>query len=188
GRGAACAAAGVHPAKPRSAPKPQNTAMIRFDGVSVTYAGATEPVLVDVDLLVPEGELCVVAGRTGSGKSTLLSAVNGLVPHSTGGVLAGRGLVGGRDPRPNPPRELADVVGLVGQDPAAGFVTGTVEDELAYAMESIGLPQPVMRRRVEENLDLLGIAELRDRSLATLSGGQQQRAAIGAALTAHPPV
>jgi energy-coupling factor transport system ATP-binding protein len=162
--------------------------MIHFDHVTVTYAGAAKPVLAGVDLLVPEGELCVVAGRTGSGKSTLLSAVNGLVPHFTGGVLAGRVLVGGRDTRTNPPRELADVVGLVGQDPAAGFVTDTVEDELAYAMESIGLPQPVMRRRVEETLDLLGISELRNRSLATLSGGQQQRVAIGAALTAHPRV
>jgi energy-coupling factor transport system ATP-binding protein len=162
--------------------------MIHFDGVTVTYAGATKPVLVGVDLLVPEGELCVVAGRTGSGKSTLLSAVNGLVPHFTGGVLAGRVLVGGRDTRTNPPRELADVVGLVGQNPVAGFVTDTVEDELAYSMESIGLPQPVMRRRVEETLDLLGITELRNRPLATLSGGQQQRVAIGATLTAHPSV
>ena len=162
--------------------------MIRFENVSVTYAGARTPVLRGVDLTVPDGELCVVVGRTGSGKSTLLSAVNGLVPHFTGGTLAGRVLVGGRDTRTSPPRELADVVGLVGQDPVAGFVTDAVEDELAYVMESLGLPEPVMRRRVEETLDLLGIAELRNRPLATLSGGQQQRIAIGAALTAHPSV
>jgi energy-coupling factor transport system ATP-binding protein len=79
-------------------------------------------------------------------------------------------------------------VGYVGQDPAAGFVTDVVTDELAYTMESIGLPPDVMRRRVEDTLDLLGLAELRDRPLATLSGGQRQRVAIGSVLTAHPRV
>ena len=162
--------------------------MIRFDAVSVTYPGASAPAIAGVDLDVPEGELCVVVGRTGSGKSTLLAAVNGLVPHFTGGELTGRVVVDGRDTRTHPPRELADVVGMVGQDPVAGFVTDRVEDELAYSMESIGLAPAVMRRRVEETLDLLGLADLRDRALATLSGGQQQRVAIGAALTAHPRV
>ena len=79
-------------------------------------------------------------------------------------------------------------VGYVGQDPLAGFVTDTVEEELAYAMEQLGLPPDVMRKRVEETLDLLGIAELRGRPLRTLSGGQQQRVAIGSVLTAHPRV
>ncbi|NUT97491.1 MAG: ATP-binding cassette domain-containing protein, partial [Saccharothrix sp.] len=162
--------------------------MIRFEDVSVTYPGAARPVLSGVDLEVPEGELCLVVGRTGAGKSTLLRAVNGLVPHFTGGVLDGRVLVDGRDTRTHPPRELADVVGLVGQDPQAGFVTDSVEEELAYSMESLGLPNPVMRKRVEETLDLLGLADLRHRPLATLSGGQQQRVAVGAALTAHPRV
>lgn len=162
--------------------------MIRFESVTITYPGASSPVLRDVDLYVPEGELCLVLGRTGSGKSTLLGAVNGLVPHFTGGRLSGRVTVAGRDTRSNPPRELADVVGVVGQDPVAGFVTDTVEDELAYGMESLGLTTPVMRRRVEEALDLLGLADLRTRPLATLSAGQQQRVAIGAALTPAPRV
>ncbi|MFD1151857.1 ABC transporter ATP-binding protein [Saccharothrix hoggarensis] len=162
--------------------------MIRFENVTVTYRDAAAPTLTAVDLHVPEGELCLVVGRTGSGKSTLLRAVNGLVPHFTGGTLAGRVLVAGRDTRTHPPRELADVVGVVTQDPQAGFVTDSVEEELAYSMESLALPGPVMRKRVEETLDLLGLAGLRRRPLATLSGGQQQRVAVGAALTAHPKV
>ena len=137
---------------------------------------------------MPEGELCVVVGPTGSGKTTLLGAINGLVPHFTGGHLAGRVVVDGRDTRDHPPRDLADVVGMVGQDPLAGFVTDTVEEELAYAMEQLAVPEPVMRKRVEETLDLLGIADLRGRALRTLSGGQQQRVAIGSVLTAHPRV
>ncbi|WP_460447678.1 ABC transporter ATP-binding protein, partial [Angustibacter aerolatus] len=163
-------------------------AAVELDRVTVTYAGATRPVLREVSLRVDEGELCLVVGRTGTGKSTLLGAVSGLVPHFTGGTLAGAVRVLGRDTRTHRPRDLADVVGVVGQDPLAGFVTDTVEAELAYAMEQLAVDPGTMRRRVEETLDLLGIADLRDRPLRDLSGGQQQRVAIGSALTAHPRV
>ncbi|KFG75783.1 ABC transporter ATP-binding protein [Streptomyces mutabilis] len=162
--------------------------MIRFEDVSVTYDGATEPTVRGVDFEVPEGELVLLAGPSGVGKSTVLGAVSGLVPHFTGGTLSGRVTVAGRDTRTHKPRELADVVGTVGQDPLSHFVTDTVEDELAYGMESLGLPPDVMRRRVEEILDLLGLSDLRSRPIATLSGGQQQRVAIGSVLTPHPEV
>ncbi|MFF2507054.1 ABC transporter ATP-binding protein [Streptomyces sp. NPDC058067] len=162
--------------------------MIRFEDVSVTYDGAAEPTVRNIELHVPEGELVLLVGPSGVGKSTLLGAVSGLVPHFTGGTLSGRVTVAGRDTRTHKPRELADVVGTVGQDPLSHFVTDTVEDELAYGMESLGLAPGVMRRRVEETLDLLGLAELRDRPIATLSGGQQQRVAIGSVLTPHPRV
>jgi len=162
--------------------------VISFDGVTVTYPEASAPVLADVNLQVDEGEMCLVIGRTGSGKSTLLRCINGLVPHFSGGRLAGRVTVAGRDTRKSRPRDLADVVGFVGQDPLSGFVTDTVEDELAYAMESLGVPPAVMRKRVEETLDLLGLADIRNRPLLSLSAGQQQRVAIGSVLTVHPKV
>ncbi|MCX4401054.1 MULTISPECIES: ABC transporter ATP-binding protein [unclassified Streptomyces] len=162
--------------------------MIRFEDVSVTYDGAAEPTVQGVDFEVPEGELVLLVGPSGVGKSTVLGAVCGLVPHFTGGTLRGRVTVAGRDTRTHKPRELADVVGTVGQDPLSHFVTDTVEDELAYGMESLGIAPAVMRRRVEETLDLLGLADLRDRPIATLSGGQQQRVAIGSVLTPHPQV
>ena len=162
--------------------------MIRFEQVTITYPGAIAPALRDVDLAVEEGEMCLVVGATGSGKSTLLRAVNGLVPHFTGGTLSGTVSVDGRATKANKPRDLADVVGLVMQDPTSGFVADTVEDELAFGMEWLGLPPAAMRRRVEETLDLLGLTELRHRPLRTLSGGQCQRVAIGSALTVHPRV
>ncbi|MFE0541390.1 ABC transporter ATP-binding protein [Streptomyces sp. NPDC058891] len=160
--------------------------MIRFEDVSVWYDGAAEPAVEGVDFEVPEGELTLLVGPSGVGKSTVLGAVSGLVPHFTGGTLRGRVTVAGRDTRTHKPRELADVVGTVGQDPLSHFVTDTVEDELAYGMESLGLAPAVMRRRVEETLDLLGLADLRNRPITTLSGGQQQRVAIGSVLTPHP--
>jgi energy-coupling factor transport system ATP-binding protein len=162
--------------------------VIHFDQVGITYDGSPSPVLRGVSVRIEEGELCLVIGHTGSGKSTLLGAVNGLVPHFTGGTLTGRVVVAGRDTARYKPRELADVVGVVGQDPLAGFVTDTVEEELAYTMEQLAIEPAAMRTRLEETLDILGIASLRHRALHTLSGGQQQRVAIGAALTAHPRV
>ncbi|MFI8420417.1 ABC transporter ATP-binding protein [Streptomyces sp. NPDC085479] len=162
--------------------------MIEFNEVTFSYAGADRPALADVDLFVGEGELCLVTGRTGIGKSTLLGAVNGLVPRFTGGHLRGRVAVAGQDTAHHPPQEFAHLVGVVGQDPLAGFVTDTVEEELAYGMEQLRLRPDVMRKRVEETLDLLGIADLRRRALRTLSGGQQQRVAIGSVLTTHPKV
>ncbi|MEH3033205.1 MAG: ATP-binding cassette domain-containing protein [Aeromicrobium erythreum] len=162
--------------------------MIRLVDVSFWYADTDVPTLDGVGLTIDEGELVLVVGRTGSGKSTLLGTLNGLVPHFSGGHLQGRVTVDGVSTAERPPRELAHVVGVVGQDPLAGFVTDTVEEELAYGMEQLGLRPDVMRRRVEETLDLLGIADLRGRPLRTLSGGQQQRVAIGSVLTMHPRV
>ena len=161
---------------------------VLFEDVTITYDGSDAPALTHVGLSIEEGELALVVGRTGSGKSTLLGAINGLVPHFTGGHLEGRVLVAGRDIATHRPRDLADVVGVVGQDPLAGFVTETVEAELAYGMEQLGLPPETMRRRVEEVLDVMDIADLRDAPLRDLSGGQQQRVAIGAVLTQHPQV
>jgi energy-coupling factor transport system ATP-binding protein len=162
--------------------------MIRLDDVTFRYPEASRPTLEAVTLEIPEGELCVVVGETGTGKSTLLRSINGLVPHFSGGTLAGNVTVDGRSTREHRPRELADVVGYVGQNPLASFVTERVEDELAYTMENLGVAPEAMRRRIEDTIDLLGLQELRDRSLRALSGGQQQRVAIGAVLTASPRV
>ncbi len=170
--------------------------MIEFDDVAVSYAGessgrdgaAPHVVLSGASFTIPEGELVLVVGPTGSGKSTLLRCVNGLVPHFSGGTLHGRVVVDGRDTRDHRPRDLADLVGFVVQDPVSSFVTDTVEEEIAYGMEAMGVPAAAMRRRVEETLDLLGLADVRHRPLADLSGGQQQRIAIGAVLAAGPRI
>jgi energy-coupling factor transport system ATP-binding protein len=165
---------------------PHDHLPVVFDRVSVRYAGSPRPAIRSASFVLEEGELVVVTGRTGSGKSTLLGAVNGTVPHFTGGHLSGRVSVFGHDTRTHRPRDLAELVGVVRQDPLAGFVTDTVEEELAYTLEQLALDPAAMRRRVEEVLDLLGIAELRDAPLRDLSGGQQQRVAIGSVLTANP--
>jgi energy-coupling factor transporter ATP-binding protein EcfA2 len=160
--------------------------MIAIDHVTYTYPGATAPVLRDLSLQIAEGEFLLVCGPSGAGKSSLLRLINGLVPHFYGGRFGGRVLVDGRDTLARQPRELADLVGFVFQDPESQFVVDVVEDELVFAMENLGTPQPVMRRRVEEALDQLAIAHLRRRRVSSLSGGERQRVAIAAALCAQP--
>ena len=162
--------------------------MIKFSHVSLIYPNSTKTVLEDLNLTIDEGELVLVIGPTGSGKSSLLRLINGLVPHHTGGILAGDVSVNGTSTQIAKPGAMAHLIGIVGQNPANGFVADTVEEELAFGMEVLNLPSDVMRKRVEEVLDLLSLAALRNRSIATLSGGEQQRVAIGAALVTHPKV
>ncbi len=161
---------------------------VRFEGVSYRYPQQIEPTLHDVDWRVAEGEFVVVAGPSGSGKSTLLRCLNGLVPHFSGGRFGGSALVAGHDIRRDGPRSLSRLVGFVFQDPEAQLVTNRVEDELAFGMEQLGVASLTMRKRVEEVLDLLGIAALRGRDIATLSGGERQRVAVAAALSLQPAI
>lgn len=162
--------------------------MIVFSNVSLIYPSSIKTILENLSFTVSEGELVLVMGATGSGKSSLLRLINGLVPHHTGGILAGEISVNGISTREVKPGGLAHLVGIVGQNPLNGFVTDIVEEELAFGMETLNLSPDVMRKRVEEVLDLLGLAQLRNRSIATLSGGEQQRVAIGSALVMHPKI
>lgn len=161
--------------------------MISYRSVGFAYPEGPE-VLRDVDLEVRASEVLLVAGPSGSGKSTLLRCANGLVPHATGGRYAGEVVVGGRSTRDHKPRDLADVVGFVHQDPEAQFVVDRVDTDVAFVLENLGADDATMRRRVEEVLDALGIAHLRHRSPATLSGGERQRCAIAGALAIAPAV
>lgn len=162
--------------------------MIRFEQVSYTYPGSTRPALAGLDLEVPGGQLVLVIGPSGAGKSTLLRCLNGLVPHFSGGKLAGRVSVNGLDPVKETPQVMSRHVGFVFQDPEAQFVMDRVEDEIAFALENAAMPPQEMRVRVEETLDLLDLAPLRARGLDTLSGGERQRVAIAAVLALRPEI
>jgi energy-coupling factor transport system ATP-binding protein len=157
-----------------------------FSGVTYRYPEQDAPALRDLDWSVEPGAFVTVSGPSGSGKSTLLRCLNGLTPHFSGGTFDGKVIVSGHDTRRFSPRALARLTGFVFQDPEAQFVTARVDDELAFGMEQLGVPAVTMRKRVEEVLDLLGIAPLREREIATLSGGERQRVAVAAALALQP--
>ncbi|HIC89311.1 MAG TPA: ABC transporter ATP-binding protein [Anaerolineae bacterium] len=162
--------------------------MIAFDRVTYRYPQQPEPVLHNLSLEIEEGEFLLVIGPSGAGKSTFLRCLNGLVPHFYGGTFQGRVRVADQDPIAIGPQGMGDLVGMVFQDPEAQFVVDTVEEELAFAMENFGLGPTLMRKRVEEVLDQLNIAHLRNRRISTLSGGEKQRVAIAAVLTLQPRV
>jgi energy-coupling factor transporter ATP-binding protein EcfA2 len=160
--------------------------MIEITDLRYRYPGSTSDALDHLDWTVAEGEFAVVAGPSGGGKSTLLRCLNGLVPHLSGGQFGGSVLVDGYETSRYGPRTLSRVTGFVFQDPDGQAVAATVEEEIAFSMEQLGVTPAIMRTRVEEMLDLLGVAGLRSRSPITLSGGERQRVAIAAAMALHP--
>lgn len=162
--------------------------MIKFSNVTLLYPQSTTTVIENLSFEIAEGEMVLVMGHTGSGKSSLLRLINGLVPHHTGGILAGEISVDGISTRTVRPGALSGIVGIVGQNPINAFVADTVEEEIAFGMESLNFHPELMRKRVEEALDQVGLAQLRNRNIATLSGGEQQRVAIASALVMHPKV
>ncbi|MDA2811121.1 ABC transporter ATP-binding protein [Nocardiopsis sp. RSe5-2] len=161
--------------------------MIRLDDVGWTYPHAGAPSLHGLDLQVRPGEFVVLCGASGSGKSTALRLMNGLVPHfHEEGTLTGTVTVDGADTRTARLDELGACTGTVMQHPRRQFFADTAPEEIAFAMENLGLPPDGIRARVADTLaDLAGAVPIAQ-SLQRLSGGQQQQVAIAAA-TAHRP-
>jgi energy-coupling factor transport system ATP-binding protein len=158
----------------------------RFAGVTYRYPGAASAAISAIDLSIEPGEFVVLAGRSGAGKSTLLRAACGLVPHFHGGEVEGELEVGGLDLRANGPAELAEVVGLVAQEPESQVVSTTVRAEIELPLELRGITPAARSRAVEEVALALAIERLLDRTTDTLSGGELQRVALAAALATRP--
>lgn len=165
--------------------------MTAFRGVSFWYPGAppSQPALADIHFTLHPAEFVLLCGPSGSGKSTLLRLCLGLVPQFSGGQLAGRITVLGRDPTIVPPREMAAAgVGLLFQNPLEGFVAERVEEEIAFGPEHLGLPAAEIESRIAGGLAAVGLAGFARRRLRDLSAGQQQRVALAAALALRPRV
>jgi len=159
---------------------------LRATGLGYRYPEAPQDALRRIDLRVEAGEFVVLAGRSGSGKSTLLRAGCGLVPHFHGGRIEGELEVAGMDVRSHGPAELAEVVGLVAQEPETQIVSTTVRAEIELPLELRGVPPGARSRAVEEVALALAIDGLLERTTDTLSGGELQRVALAAALATRP--
>lgn len=169
---------------------PPIIALHNFSYAYPTYSPTAKPVWVldGVDLTVRAGEFVAIMGPTGVGKTTLCLALNGIVPHSTGGTIGGEVWINGRNSRHHPVAELAQTVGLVFQEPETQLFNMTVEAEVAFGLETLGLPPAEMAQRIGWALGLVGMGEFRQRSPFELSGGQKQRVAIAAILAMKPPI
>jgi energy-coupling factor transport system ATP-binding protein len=159
---------------------------LRASGLTYRYPEAARDALRDIDLRIEAGEFIVLAGRSGSGKSTLLRAACGLVPHFHGGRVEGELEVAGLDASSHGPAELAEVVGLVAQEPETQVVSTTVRAEIELPLELRGIPPAARARAVEEVSLALAIDGLLERTTNTLSGGELQRVALAAALATRP--
>lgn len=138
---------------------------------------------------VPSGQCLAITGPNGCGKSTLVLAVAGLAPRLTGGHLAGEVWVSGKNVQTEPPGALADVLGLVLEDPAGQLFNPTVEDEIAWGLENLGVDPADMPGRIDRALAAVGLEAVpRTQPPQTLSGGQQKRLALAAALALEPQV
>jgi energy-coupling factor transporter ATP-binding protein EcfA2 len=160
--------------------------MIRLDRFSFTYAGANRPVLRDIDLEIKEGEFVLIVGLSGSGKSTLCRAINGIVPHFYGGRVSGRVSVDGRDTRTSTPAQMANLVGMVFQDPENQLVMTNVENEMAFGLENLALPKKEMVERVDTYADYFDIRSFFKRFIPELSGGEKQKVALASVLAMRP--
>ncbi|MEM0349817.1 MAG: ABC transporter ATP-binding protein [Candidatus Caldarchaeum sp.] len=152
------------------------------------YATSSDWVLSDINLSVQEGEFVVITGPTGAGKTTLCLAMSGLIPHHYNGTLKGKVNVFGKDTFSLDSSDMANLVGIVFQDPESQFLTMSVEDEIAFGLENLALPLEEMRERVYEVAKLVRVEDLLERAPYELSGGQKQRVAIAAALAMKPKV
>ncbi|HEY3086086.1 MAG TPA: ATP-binding cassette domain-containing protein [Candidatus Dormibacteraeota bacterium] len=160
-------------------------AQARLNRLTYAYPGSHQAALNDVSLLI-DGGLTMVAGPSGGGKSTLLRVLNGLVPHFHGGRVAGEAESAGFNIIATPTRVMARSVGFVFQDPELQAVYDTVEREVAFGLENLGVPARAMPARVGDALAQVGAEHLVGRRVSTLSGGERQRVALASVLAMQP--
>ncbi len=160
--------------------------ILEIHGLSFRYPDSPKKAVADFDLAVPEGEIVVLAGPSGCGKSTLLRAVNGLIPHMYSGEYSGEVKVGGAVVKDTGMRDLAQKVGFLFQNPENQIFMFTVERDVAFGLENLGVPRGEMRTRVDDALRLLDIGDLAQRAPHELSDGQKQRVALAGVLAMRP--
>ncbi len=163
-------------------------AIIETKNLTYTYPGGTKPSISDVSIKVEKGEFVLITGPSGCGKTTLCRCFNGLIPHFYQGELKGEITVAEMDPTKHQTHEMAKSVGLVFQNPENQLFALSIEKDVAFGLENLGIPREEIRERVDWALKQTGIYDLRERSPHEVSGGQQQRVAIAAVLAMQPEI
>jgi energy-coupling factor transport system ATP-binding protein len=156
--------------------------IIRIENLHFRYGDSEKEVLRGIDLSVQQGEFVAVLGHNGSGKSTLAKHINAILLPTEGKVT-----VDGIDTADESRLyELRQTAGMVFQNPDNQIVSSVVEEDVAFALENLGVPYEEMRERVDEALRTVGMYDLRLHSPSQLSGGQKQRVAIAGVIAMQP--
>jgi len=163
-------------------------AVIETKNLTYTYPGGTGPSISDVSIKIEKGEFTLITGPSGCGKTTLCRCFNGLIPHFYQGEMKGEVTITDLNVTEHPIYEIARHVGLVFQNPENQLFALSVEKDVAFGLENLGVPREEMRKKVDWALQLTGIYDLRERAPHELSGGQQQRVAIASVLAMQPQV
>jgi energy-coupling factor transport system ATP-binding protein len=161
---------------------------IVFEDFTFSYEETKEPALKSINLKIKKGEVVLITGPAGAGKSTLTCAMNGLIPHFYDGKIEGKVLVKGVDTRNLTIGQLNTQVGLVFQDPESQLFNFTVEDEIAFGPENLGLEPDQINALVEEMIKKVRLDGYNDRNPLTLSGGEKQSCAIASILAMNPNI
>ena len=162
--------------------------LVELRHVRFRYASSDSYALNDVSLSAERGEFILLVGPSGCGKSTLLRVLNGLVPHFYEGEFEGEAKVAGLNVRSTPTHVLARHVGMVFQDPENQLFLSSVEREIAFGLENLGLSRLEVRRRVREVLKEFNLESIKEKAPYELSGGQQQKVAIASVMALEPEI
>lgn len=161
-----------------------NQTIIELEDIHYRYhEDDAREALAGVSLEIRRGEWLAIIGHNGSGKSTLAKVMNGLIEANTGSVV-----VNGKTLTEETVFDARRTVGMVFQNPDNQFVGTTVEDDIAFGLENIGLPREEMLERVTKVLEMVKMSEFRTKEPARLSGGQKQRVAIAGVTALEPEV
>ncbi|MBU1682373.1 ATP-binding cassette domain-containing protein [Patescibacteria group bacterium] len=152
------------------------------------YRGEEKLALDGISLEIQKGEFLVIMGASEAGKSTLAACFNGLIPHYMSGAIKGEVIIQGKNTAGSSVPQLAENVGIVFQDFEAQLFSTNVELEVAFGPENFAIPRDEIKRRIEENLNYVGLEEFRNRPPFTLSGGQKQKLAIASVLAMQPSI
>lgn len=163
--------------------------IISVQGLTYSYRGAQEFALANINFKVNEGEFIGIVGPTGAGKTTLCLCLSGIIPQVTpGGRIKGKVTIRGRDTRTHSVSKLAELIGLVMEDPETQFLMPDVEREVAFGPENLCIPRDEIRRRLDNAVRVVRMSEYLHRHPFELSGGQKQRVAIASELAMQPDI
>ncbi|HJP40496.1 MAG TPA: ABC transporter ATP-binding protein [Dehalococcoidia bacterium] len=158
----------------------------KTSGLTYRYPDSETDALSAVDVNIEEGDFVLLTGPSAGGKSTFLRALNGLVPQFYGGQYSGSVSVAGLDTARIPVSQVAEVAGLVFQEPETQAIADIVAEDVAFALEQRNIERAEIRRRLDRALEAVRATHLAPRRIETLSGGERQRVAIAAVLALQP--